>query len=236
MIRFLILALFACGCSSSGDKLRIGVDTKWYPLDFGPQTAYVNGYTEELLLTMAKYGGMDFEVIPANWDSLVDGLREKKYDAILSSMPPYEYNKAKFDFSPNYLNLGPVLIVPIDAKPTPISDMKGTMIGIITGDQTALILEKNPAIIIRQYSSIPQLLNGVVVGEIQGALLAQIPAVNYVNDLYAGKLKVGSGPLTDAGLHLVASKGNVKRFSKTLEDLRKRKVLDQLLKKWQLSA
>lgn len=236
--RLLILIFVACGCGSNGfhGSMRIGIDTKWYPIDFGPQTAYVNGYTEDLLLEMARYSGMTFELVPANWDALAEGLKENKYDAILTSMPRYDYNLAKYDFSENYLDLGPVLILPVGATQGNLSQLEGKLVGIITNDRSALILEKHPTIIIRAYNSIPDLLNAVVVGDVQAALLSKIPAVSFVGDLYAGKLKIVGDPLSDVGLHLVGPKGKIGRFSKTLEALRKKKALDSFLKKWGLTV
>jgi polar amino acid transport system substrate-binding protein len=221
---------------TSGSTMRVGVDTKWYPLDFGPQTSYVNGFTEDLLLEMARYNGMQFEMISANWDTLLDGLKANKYDAILTSMPPYEYNMAKYEFSKNYLDLGPMLIVQAASNAKDLSDLGRQMVGIITNDTTALILEKHPTIIIRSYSSIPDLLNAVASGDIQGALLARIPAVNFVGDLYINTLKIVGEPLSDAGLHLVAMKGTrIQGFTKTLDSLKKKKTLSTLLKKWKFN-
>ena len=215
--------------------MRVGVDPNWYPINFGPQVAYVNGYTEDLLLEMARYGGIAFELIPANWDTLLDGLQGKKYDAILTSMPPYEYNVAKYDFSKNFLDLGAVLIVPTASKQDDLSQMEGHRVGIIVNDAAALILERYSSVLVSTYSSIPDLLDALAAGEIQGAVLPRIPAIHFVADLYQGKIKVVGAPMTDLGLHLVAPKGRGKEFCKILETLRKRKVLDPLLKKWSLS-
>jgi polar amino acid transport system substrate-binding protein len=235
---FLLLLLHGCSCGNgSNGAMRIGIDADWYPLNFGPQTSYVNGYTEDLLVEMSRYTGIEFEKIPANWDSLVDGLRERKYDAILTSMPPYVFNTAKYDFSSNYLDLGPVLIVPTNAETTELDKMHGQLVGIIGGDPSVAVLEKHPAIIIRNYSSIPDLLDAVANGAIQAAILDRIPAVNFTNDLYAGRLKIGSGPLTDKGLHLVTLKGHeriITDFDKTIVAFKRKKTLEDLLKKWQL--
>lgn len=236
---FLFLFLLAgCSCSStSRNAMRIGIDANWYPLDFGPQTSYVNGFTEDLLVEMARYSGMEFEKISANWDSLLEGLKEKKYDAVFTSLPPYEFNTAQYEFSTNFLSLGPVLILPTAATQTDLSQMDGHLIGIITSDPAVLILEKHPAIIIRNYPTIPDLLNAVVGGDIQGALLDRIPAVNFTSDLYATQLKIAGPPLTDKGLHLITLKGHkapVTAFNKTLDGLKRKKTLDSLQKKWQL--
>ena len=71
-------------------------------------------------------------------------------------------------------------------------------------------------------------------GEIEGALLAQIPALNYVSDLYADVLEISGAPLTDAGIHLVGPKGGINAFNKHLSSLRKKKVLEKLQEKWAL--
>lgn len=231
-----ILALFLCGCGNSQkDVLRIGVDTNWYPLNFGAQTSYVNGFTEELLLEIAHDSGMEFQLVYANWDTLLDGLREKRYDAVLTSMPPYEFHAAKYDFSTNFLDLGPVLIVQEDAKKDQLKEMEGDLVGIIQGDPAVALVEKFPGIIIREFKSIPDLLSAVAVGEINGAVLGSVPAVNYVGDLYAGELKIVSAPMTDAGLHLVGPKGSVAKFDRQLKALKGKKHYQELLQKWQFS-
>jgi ABC-type amino acid transport substrate-binding protein len=239
IFRLLILALIACGCScgsnSSRGAIRIGIDPLWYPVDFGPQTSYVNGYTEDLLLEMARYSGMRFELITASWDNLVQGLREGKYEAIITTLPPYEYNQARYDFSKNFLDLGPVLVVPYGSKKTDLSKFEGDMVGIITGDPSELLIAKHPTIIVRYYSSIPDLLNATAKGDIDAALLNQIPAVNFINDLYAGVLSIAGKPMTDQGIHIVGPKGGITSINKNLEALRKKKTLDELQKKWDLS-
>src|SRR3990167_4803970 len=181
----LLLALSSCGMSRG--KLKVAIDPNWYPIDIGKQNSYVNGFTEDLLLEVAQYSGMEFEKISANWDTLLEGMNEKKYDVVLCSLPPYEYNKAKYDFSMNFLDLGPVLIIPAGTQTPDLAKMKESLMGIIAGDPAFAILQKYPDIVVRTYGSIPDLLNAIVNGDIQGALLERIPAVNYVRDLYAGK-------------------------------------------------
>ena len=242
IIFLLALVLHGCGCGSSNRNsvLRIGVDEQWYPLDFGPQQAYVNGFTEDLLLEIARYSGILFEKVGANWDTLLEGIADKRYDAVLTSLPPYPFNRAKYDFSHDFLELGPVLIVPTSSKHKDLGDMKGELLGLITGDPAALLLDKYPEVILRNYASITDLLNAVANGEIEGALLNRIPAVNYVNDLYANRLKIASAPLTKEGLHLVTAKGKqerlLKAFDRSLDHFQRKKKLSALLKKWNLSG
>lgn len=231
---FAFIAIFYSCSNSSSSSFRIGIDPSWYAEDFGPQTAYVNGYTEDLLLEMSRYSGMQFELVRTNWDDLLDGLRQKKYDALITNLPRYDYHLAKYDFSENFLELGPVLIVPTKAQKNTLEKLDNDLVGIVTNDRSEQILAKYPGIVIRSYPSIPELLDAVAKGEIEGALLGQIPALNYVSDLYADVLEISGAPLTDAGIHLVGPKGGINAFNKHLISLRKKKILEKLQEKWAL--
>ena len=233
---YLLLTLMLCSCGMSPrEVLRVGIDPNWYLANFGAQTSYVNGYTEDLLLEMSMYSGIHFELVRANSDNLLDGINEGKYDAVMTTLPPYEYNLAKYSFSENVLDLGPVLIVPYQAKKNTLEKLENDLIGIIANAPAEQILAEYPTIVIRQYPTIPDLLNAVVARQIDGALLEQIPAVNYISDLYAGVLEIQGKPLTQAGVHLVGPKGRIGGFNSALKSLRKKKVLENLKKKWELA-
>ena len=237
---FILLALFLASSSCSLDlihrrAMRVGIDRLWYPIDFGEQNSYVNGFTENLLNEMSKYSGLEFELINANWDNLEQGLKQGRYDAILTSIPAYEYNKMKYKFSSNFLDVGPVLIVSVDSKQRDLGHLKGEMVGVLTDDPAARVLEKHPFIVIRQYPNIPALLDSLTKGEIDAALLNQIPAVQYVADLYRDVLMIASEPLTDKGLHMMGHPRAVEAFNKSLKTLKRKSTLKSLLKKWELS-
>jgi ABC-type amino acid transport substrate-binding protein len=229
------------GCSSQGEKsvLRIGVDPGWYPIDFGPQQSFVNGFIEDILLEMAQYNGISFQKVNGNWDNLLEGIGRGKYDAVLTTLPRYSFHLAKYDFSRDCLSLGPVLIVRMGSSQVSLKDMTGEMVGVVSGDPAGLILLAYPEVIMREYSSIPELLNAVAQGALQGALLNQVPAVTYVSDLYSEQLQVVSPPLNEEGIHLITAKGKHERliemFDNTLTFLQKKKKLDPLFKKWNLN-
>ncbi len=171
-----------------------------------------------------------------NWDTLLQGLNEGKYDIVLTSIPPYNFNQAKYDFTENFLSLGPVLITPANANYTDLAHMNGELVGVITGDPAVLVVEKYPEVIIRNYTTLPEVLDAVANGEIEAAVLDRLPASNYVQDLYAGKLKIASTPMNEVGLHAVSLKGKsprlIRLFNSSIEQMKKKKSLEALQKKW----
>jgi len=236
-----LLAFVFVSCSCSQNRrggLRIGVDPTFSPLNFEELQPYVNGYVGDLLLEVASFSGMEFEKVTANWDSLLEGMNNGTYDVILSSMPPYNFNLAKYEFSESFLDLGPVLVVPSNANYSDLKALSGELVGVIVGDPAVLVIEKYPEVIIRGYNTTPELLNAVANGDIEAAVLDRLPALNFVRDLYAGRLKIGTEPLADVGLHTVALKGEAGKFTRlfnhALEQMKKKKTLESLQKKWNL--
>lgn len=235
----LVLISASSGCASSKKvTYRVGIDSNWYPLNLEAFQPYVNGYTDDLLLEVSRYTGIEWVRLETAWDALIDGLSAQKYDAILTSLPSHNFNLSKFDFSKNFLDLGPVLIIPVNADSNDLTKLSNEVVGVVKGDPAVLLLQQYPEIIVRKYDSVSDLLNAVAIGSLEGALLDRLTACGYVRDLYAGRLKISSEPLTEAGLHLVSLKGQQKHlielFDQTLSQLKKQKKLKALQKKWQL--
>ncbi len=153
-------------------------------------------------------------------------------------MPPYIFNEKQFDFSSIYLPLGPVLVVPLQSKIASLDQLIGKQIGIVSGSSSVSLLEKSNGAIIRYYESIPQALNDVLLGAIDGAMVGILPASAYCRDLYKGELKVATAPLNDEGLRLVtkhkAAPDLIRAFNAGLQTLKKNGVYTHLQNKWSL--
>lgn len=237
---FLLVCLFLSACSSSGSKTerRIGVDPSWFPLFLAGRENSVTGFSTELLKEIGKIEKISITKVSVNSDNLVEGLQMGKYDAILSSIPPYVFNQQIYDFSELYLPTGPVLVMPINSEFDSFGKLSGKEIGIVPGTKGALLLEKYPAILIRAYDSIPKALNALVHGTIDGALIDVLSAVAYCQDLYQKELKIVTPPLTTEGLRLLTLHGKASdlllHFNRGLNKLKTTHTYDKLLMKWNL--
>jgi len=234
-----VLSACSCGEKYSGPPVRLGVDPAWAPLNFGEQQSYVNGYTEDVLLEISRYSGLKFEKMTANSSTLLEGLHRGQYDAVLTSLPPYSFNMAKYSFSDNFLNTGPVLVTAKTSSYKQLSQIPAdNLIGILRNDLAAQLITGHPKLILRNYDSIPSLLDAVVAGDLAGALLDRLRAAAFVRDLYQPTLQVASEPLTTEGLHLLqkrsASSPALRLFEKSLKALHEQKKIEELQKKWQL--
>lgn len=233
------VAMLLSGCGSV-KELRIGIDPNWYPQDFHGKEFYINGFVEELLLEVSKDSGLEIIRVGANWDSLMDGLKQHRFDAALSSLPPYNFNAAKYDFSKNFLDIGPVIVTSSASKAKSLKEMKGKVVGVLPGEPELLIMQQYPDVLSRTYDSIPEIFDAMLSSDVEAIVVDRLVAVSYVSGVYAGKLKIVGPPLNNLGLHLMTIKGQdkeaVKVFDQSLKHLKKKKRLQKLLKKWQLDV
>jgi ABC-type amino acid transport substrate-binding protein len=237
LLILIVAALLGCSKSSNGGR-RVGVDPYWLPLDLGNRDHNVTAFSTELLTEIGKIEKIPFVKISVNWNDLMEGLQKDQYEAILSSMPPYIFNKSLFDFSDIYLPLGPVLVVPVQSKIHSLNDLNEKEIAVISGSTSALIVEKSQGVLIRDYDSIPKALNDILIGTVDGAMIDILSAAAYCRDLYQGELKIVTGPLNDEGLRLItkhnAAPNLIKKFNDGLSRMKKDGSYFKLLDKWSL--
>lgn len=228
------------GCSRPPQKIRIAVDSNWYPLNFQDKQYYINGFVDELLLEISKHSNVEFQKINANWDSLFEGLKQHRYDAVLSSLPPYPFNLAKYDFSGSFLDIGPVLVTPIASSWNNLSQMANGVVGVLPSNQEWFVMQKYSDVIMRTFDSVPEIFNALNNSEVEGIVIDRLIAIGFVKGTFAGKLKISYPPLTNAGLRLITLKDDpvqtVQMFDKNLRYLLKKKKFHKLLQKWELDV
>jgi polar amino acid transport system substrate-binding protein len=232
--------LAACGSDHRNGSYTIAYDPAWFGTELMGQQNNVTGFSRDLLREIGKLEKIKLSFLPMTWDTLVPNLKSSQYDAILSSLYPYLFNQTYFDFSEPYLLTGPVLVLPYNSNVQSISELSGAEIAVLPDTLGALYLEKNPEILIRNYDSIPDALNDIVAGNIEGAVVDLLIATAYCANIYQGTLKVSGPPLNDNGLRLIALEQTppsnlVIAFDDGLAKMKKNGTYQKLLEKWSLS-
>lgn len=241
-LRFILLCFIVLGCSSSSGKrnYQVGIDPSWYPLLLNGKENNLTAFSTELLQEIGMKEGITFSKVTVGWDVLLEGLKKGQYPAILSSIPPYNFNQQTYDFSDLYLKTGPVLVVSTDFHFTSLDKLEGKEIAVMPDSEGTVILEKHPGILIRNYDSIARALNDVSMGKIDGAIVDVLMATSYCQDLYQGKLQIVTDPLNDAGLRMITLHNSapelIESFNDGLEKITSSKAYSQLKKKWGLST
>lgn len=242
LVIVVLLQSCSCGCGSmgKGSSYKIAIDPEFFPVNFKEKEPFVLGYTEEILLEISKASGVKFELISMNWDNLFSQLKKDEYEGVLSSLPPYIYNRAVYDFSDSFFDFGPVLVVPKNSKAEDLSDLNGKIVGLLKDSSGVYNVQKYPEIIIRSFSSTADVFMALSGGSIDAIVVDKIDAIDFVSAYYYDQMKIIDESLTSQALRLITLKDQnqnlLRVFNKALMQLKKKSSYKTLLKKWDLSV
>ncbi len=235
----LLLCLSGCG-GSSQNKQTIALDPQWFGLELPGKEKNLVGLCTDLIQEISTEQSINLAILESTGKDLLFVLKTNKAQGILSSMQPYGFLAKTYDFSEPVLKTGPVLVVPVSSSVSAVDDLSGKEVAVISGGIGSLVLEKNPQIIIREYPTIPDALNDLVIGNVDAALINGILAYSYCQDLYQGQLKVASDPLNNEGLRLVVLHGENQALMESFQDgmrvLKKNGKYSSLMEKWGFPA
>lgn len=223
---------------------NIGKDSSWYPLNVYGRDKNLTAFIQELMTEVGTETGVRFSWTDVGFSSILAGLDNGTYDAMITSMHPDPYNEVKYIFSEPLLRTGLVLVMNARTPYASFKDIEGTTIGVQSSSQIVFDAFKrggaDPAEIhLVSYSNINIGLEAVSTGRIDGFLAESIPAYFLLETLFRGKLKVVTHPLTDEAIRLITLENMsgqvlIEEVNAAVEKIREDGQFVKLLEKWNL--
>ena len=100
-----ILAVAALGTASAEEKLRIATEGAYPPFSNVTADGELVGFDVEIAKALCARMQRDCEIVAQDWDGIIPGLVNDKYDAIVASMSITDERKQAIDFTnPYYSN------------------------------------------------------------------------------------------------------------------------------------
>ena len=237
LIGLTMLAMMA-GCHQPKKTYLIGVDPAWYSLQLMGKEANVSAFTTELLREISHLEKVEFKRVNKNWDTLFDCLHDQDCQAVITSFYPHAFHLSDYHFSDLFLQTGPVLVVREQTTLQSLDRLKGKEVVVDSQANKALLIQQYPGVIVRYYHTIPEALNQLINDVVDAVLIDVILAKAFVQNLYLGKVKVASQPLSDEGLRLVTLPEEdpqlIEAFNAGFKKMQKNGKYEELLKKWDL--
>lgn len=239
----LIIWLIVRACSASVDyfepEYKIARDGTWYPANFYGKEKNMLGFTNELMLTIAKNEDFKVQLFNKGYTGLFHSLESGAYDAIISPLNPTSANKTRYFFSePIYLT-GPVVIVEKGKQQKVLDYQEGLTIAILRGFKHDVDFSKYPGVVIRVYDKTESMVQALIDDRIDGILMEAIPAYNTIQGFYSDQIVVATKPLTGNGLRVITlktAKGQalIDSFNAGLAKAREDGSFKKMLDSWQL--
>lgn len=226
--------------------LTVGSDTTYPPQEFiDTNTRKATGFDVDLITAIAKKMGLQAYVKTANYATIIDDLKAKRYDVVISAQTITPDREKQVSFVP-YFNAGQSLLVP---KGNPknlkgVSDLCGLNVGVQDGTTELDTLNAaNKAdcksknikltVLAAQTDVIQLLVNGRVDATFQDS-----PVTDYYLQLNPDRFEVG-GSIVNAAPEGISVRKDDPNMLKAVQDafnaVKADGTYDQLFTKWKLN-
>jgi polar amino acid transport system substrate-binding protein len=226
--------------------LTIGSDTTYPPQEFiDTATGKATGFDVDLITAMAAQMGLKANVVTANFTTIVDDLKAKRYDVVISAQTITPDRQKQVDFVP-YFNAGQSILVAKGnpKKITTISDLCGKAVGVQDGTTELDTLnaankaacKANPAKL-TILSAQTDVINLLVTNRVD-ATFQDSPVTDYYLKLNSGSFEVAGSIINAAPEGISVRKGDTSMLTavqKAFNAVKANGTYNNLFTQWQLN-
>jgi polar amino acid transport system substrate-binding protein len=246
----LLLVLSACGSKASNSTEKTakaeGSDFKlvnegsltfsmtgiYPPLNF-KKDGKLTGFDVEIGTEIAKRIGLKANPVTNPWETIIQGLKANKYDAIIGSMTATPERDKQVDFTNPYYLSGAQIFVGEDSDIASKEDLKGKTIGVIQASTWKDMAEKLSDNV-KGYPTDVNALQDLALGRLDAVITDKIVGVSAKNEKGL-KIKAVGGLLNEDRVSVAVKEGNkqlVDKINKAIQSMRDDGTYDKISKKW----
>lgn len=245
----MLLLLSACGTEKSSEKevkatdsefklvkdgaLTFSMTGQYPPLNF-KKDGKLTGFDVEIGTEIAKRIGLEANPVTNPWETIIQGLKGKKYDAIIGSMTATEERDKQVDFTnPYYLSGAQIFVAETNSDILSKEDLKGKTIGVIqssTWKDMAEELSEN----VKGYPTDVNALQDLALGRIDAVITDKIVGVSAKNEKGLEIKSVGE-LLNEDRVSVAVAEGNkelVDKINDALQSMVEDGTYEEISMKW----
>ena len=160
MTRLLLLAvaLLLGAEARAAESIRIATEGAYPPFNY-VENNEPTGFEVDLGRALCLAMDANCTFVLQDWDGMSAGLKERRYDVIMSSMEITEERRARMGFSRRYYRM-PGALVGLKTDPTPAAtfpDLRGDRVGIVADSEFAdYLAASHPEAVARAFAKIDE--------------------------------------------------------------------------------
>jgi ABC-type amino acid transport substrate-binding protein len=228
--------------------LRVGADPN-IGLPFIKKESFgfsYKGFEYEISNHIAEQLGCKVKIIPTNWQNLITGLEEKKYDIVISTMEKPEDNKESFKnigFSVPYFTNSQHIVVNRDNNEIKfLNHLKGKKVGVLNESISKILISEinkiqNAGITMVMYTNTKDLFNSLQ-KKLITAVIVDTPIASWNCQDEKNDCKLGGLPIFPKNYVIAVRKQDralLNGIDSILKESKKNTSIARILEKWNLN-
>ena len=142
-------------------KFVLGLDDEFPPMGFRDENNDIVGFDIDMARAAAKYLGVEVELKPVIWDTVLLSLNSGEIDCIWNGLSVTDERKKEIAYSKSYVNSDQIIVTLAGSDIKTKADLAGATVGTQMGSSTLDALDTDPATRdsfgeLREYASFTQ--------------------------------------------------------------------------------
>lgn len=234
------LMLTACGSSEKSDgkakdEFHYAMSGVYKPFNF-KENGKLTGFDVEIGEALAEKMGMKPVPVTNPWETLIQGLQAKKYDAILASMTVTEERQKSVNFTDTYYRSGAqIFVAETNQEIKSEADLKGKKIGVVKASTfKEIALKHTDQGNIVEYDSDLTALMDLPTGRLDAVITDQMVGLPIIKEGTI-KIKDVDKPLSTDNQAIAVRKDEkelLEKLNKALKEIIEDGTYDEISNKW----
>lgn len=194
-VSFFLFGLVACSDKEvdslervrKAGEISFAMSGGYPPFNFYSDSNELVGFDVDVAREVATRLGVSLKPVTTEWSGIIEGLRSGVYDGILGSMAVTEDRLKVVNFSSPYYYSGAQMMVKKDSSYTSPEDLRGRIVGVVTGTTFADDAAKLGVGEVKLYKDDTQTLTELSSGVVDGVITDRVVGVNAMN---SGKFEI----------------------------------------------
>ena len=130
----------------SNGKFILGLDDSFPPMGYRDENNEIVGFDIDMAKAAAEYLGVEVELKPVIWDTVLLSLNSGEIDCVWNGMSVTEERKKEITFSKSYVNSDQIVVTLKDSDIKAKADLAGMVVGTQMGSSTIDALDAEPQV------------------------------------------------------------------------------------------
>ncbi len=193
-----VAAMTISNAAGAAEKVRIGTEGAYPPFNQIDASGRVVGFDVDIAKALCQQMKVECVFVINDWDTIITGLQQNKYDAIVASMSITAERKKAVDFTDRYYS-NTLSVVTKEGSSTNIGNLSGKNVGAQRATISSQYLEDSvPGAEIKLYDTQENAWLDLAAGRVDAIVADTLPSADWVGS-GSGKGFAISGDAIDIG-------------------------------------